>query len=103
MVDAWGKLPEGILSGHINSLGDFDQCVGIEVKDLEILNKFYPDIDKNANNNFVGQYCTSYIFDYETAMALTPKPIGAQDTTLQKVKQEAVSLGELLVRIYLVN
>lgn len=28
VVDSWGKLPSGILAGHLTDLGNFDQCLG---------------------------------------------------------------------------
>lgn len=40
MFDSFGKLPNGIISGNINSLGDFDEC-------LEV----------NVPGHFRGQYC----------------------------------------------
>jgi hypothetical protein len=44
VFDAWGKQPtEGILTGHLNALGDFDECIGI---------------DEEA---FRGLYCTAYL------------------------------------------
>lgn len=30
MVDAWGKVPSGILAGNLYELGNFDQCLSIE-------------------------------------------------------------------------
>lgn len=44
MIDAWGKIPEGILSGHVNSLGDFDECLGVRAPE------------------FRGQYCDVWLF-----------------------------------------
>lgn len=45
MHDASAKIPSGILSGNINQLGDFDEC----------LNVIAP------NQEFRGKYCLSYI------------------------------------------
>lgn len=98
VIDSWGKLPEGILSGHVNSYGDFDECVGVKVTDLEILNTVYPEFNENAVDNFAGQYCTSYILDYTTAMSITPKPIDAKlHRTEYEIQQETASLKEFLV------
>lgn len=63
MVDSWGKFPEGILSGHFNSFGDFWECLNIDVSDLEILSSALPDTAKS----FQGRYCTTYIADYYSA------------------------------------
>lgn len=41
MIDANAKLPSGILSGNINQLGDFDECLSVVAR----------------NNDFRGQYC----------------------------------------------
>lgn len=30
VVDAWGKVPSGILAGNMYELGNFDQCLSIE-------------------------------------------------------------------------
>ena len=30
VIDSWGKLPEGILRGHVNAMGDFDECIGVQ-------------------------------------------------------------------------
>lgn len=48
VADAWGKLPSGILSGHIMELGNYDQCLAVR-KELE------------PNNTFEGQFCVSYV------------------------------------------
>ncbi|KFM70362.1 Nose resistant to fluoxetine protein 6, partial [Stegodyphus mimosarum] len=40
MIDASGKIPNGVLSGNINSLGDYEECLNVDVP-----------------NNFRGQYC----------------------------------------------
>lgn len=43
--DASAKVPSGILSGNINQLGDFDECLNV----------------KAPNNEFSGKYCLAYI------------------------------------------
>lgn len=30
MIDAWGKIPAGILLGNLYELGHFDECLSIE-------------------------------------------------------------------------
>ncbi|CAL8135130.1 unnamed protein product [Orchesella dallaii] len=49
MIDAWGKIPEGLLSGHINVLGDFDECLAVRS----------PVGNDNADP-FQGKYCLIY-------------------------------------------
>ncbi|XP_055370764.1 uncharacterized protein LOC129605191 [Condylostylus longicornis] len=50
LFDSWGKLPAGLLSGHMRELGQFDQCLKIE------------HIFKEKNlGMFKGQYCTGSI------------------------------------------
>ncbi|TGZ56969.1 nose resistant to fluoxetine protein 6 [Temnothorax longispinosus] len=44
MYDATAKVPSGLLSGNVNQLGDFDECVGVEGKD-----------------GIRGQYCLAYL------------------------------------------
>ncbi len=99
MIDSWGKVPEGILSGHVNSYGDFDECVGVKVTDLDIRNTVYPELNGEATKSFVGQYCTSYIVDYTTAMSMTPKPIDSRlnNKTEFEIQQETVSVKEFIV------
>lgn len=50
MIDAWGKIPSGILYGNTFSYGNFDQCLKI----------FH-----NSNNSNIGvvegQYCTANV------------------------------------------
>lgn len=45
MYDASAKLPSGLLSGNINQLGDFDECLNA----------------KAPNNEFSGKYCLAYV------------------------------------------
>lgn len=100
-IDSWGKLPEGILSGHVNSFGDFDECVGVKIDDLQIRNEIYPELNDKAEKHFAGQYCTSYILDYESAMYNTPVPVGllSDVETRHEVQQETLSLLEFLVKL----
>lgn len=30
VIDAWGKIPAGILSGNLYSLGQFDECLAVQ-------------------------------------------------------------------------
>lgn len=46
MFDSWGKIPSGILWGHLVELGSFDECLQIE-----------HIIDNQQNNAVFGQYC----------------------------------------------
>lgn len=41
VFDSFGKVPNGLLSGNINALGDFDMC-----------------LDVNVPGHFRGQYCS---------------------------------------------
>lgn len=50
--DSTGKLTSGILNGNINQIGDFDQCLRINVN--------YAD-DNNNDNAIRGQYCLAYM------------------------------------------
>lgn len=103
MIDAWGKIPEGILTGHTTSYGDFDECVEVEVSKLE-----YKGNVLDRSREFDGNYCFSYILDYNTVMAIIGA--GAKRESIanfhanhissrsgNQTIQEAVSLEELLV------
>lgn len=48
MLDASGKFPSGVLNGNLNQLGDFDECLSIE---LPISGKYcLASLDLNAEN-----------------------------------------------------
>ena len=36
MLDATGKIPDGILGGNLNALGSFHECIDVEVPSLNI-------------------------------------------------------------------
>lgn len=90
MIDAWGKIPEGILSGHVSVHGDFDQCVQVTAR---------------ADASFEGLYCSVYAADYASAMNITPVPptdcssSSKNDHGKDSETQESVSVGEFFVRI----
>ena len=76
MVDAWGKFPSGLLSGHFASPGDFQECVeasGVGYNDSAIR----------------GSYCLAYIIPFGAAE-------GGNDTGLSR----AVSPEELRVQYF---
>lgn len=54
MHDATGKLTSGLLNGNINQHGDFDECVGIEVTDMEAA------VDTSHEPLLRGKYCLAY-------------------------------------------
>lgn len=45
VYDASAKIPSGILSGNLNQMGDFDECLNV----------------KQPNNEFTGKYCLASI------------------------------------------
>jgi len=51
VVDAWGKFPEGILSGHIQMMGDFEECMLLSP----------PPLDENITRRFNGRYCPVHL------------------------------------------
>ncbi|XP_031625477.1 uncharacterized protein LOC116342116 [Contarinia nasturtii] len=67
MHDASAKIPSGILSGNINQLGDFDQCLNVMA----------------PNNEFSGKYCLAYVQisvpDYLPNMKKLRKLVHAHD------------------------
>lgn len=51
MLDAFSKIPEGILSGHSSTYGDFDECLAVR-----------PTITAKDNHpNFKGKHCTGIL------------------------------------------
>jgi len=73
VLDSWGKIPEGILSGHVQSLGDWDECVGIRGS------------SKEDGSSFKGRYCMNYIGQQEQ-----PEDAG-------RLYRKAVAPGDWLV------
>ena len=82
VIDSWGKPPEGILSGHVNAMGDFDECVGLNGNSGEA-----------EASEFQGQYCTTYIVN--SAPSFNE---GSSKNISQHVLKHAVSLVELEVK-----
>lgn len=78
MLDAWAKPPEGLLSGHINPMGDFDECVQIHAKNVQT----------DGQSEFKGRYCTVYL------NISIPDNLTANEDSLAR---ESVSPGELIV------
>jgi len=48
VVDSWSKFPEGVLSGHVNGYGDWDECVNIQSH-------------SSISEPFVGEYCITFL------------------------------------------
>lgn len=67
MHDASAKIPSGILSGNINQLGDFDECLNVN----------------SPNNEFTGKYCLAYVQisipDHLTKLSKLRKLLQAHD------------------------
>lgn len=104
MIDSWGKFPEGILTGHVNAYGDFNECVEIEVSKVNRTT----DMFMSASRNFEGRYCTTYMGDYATAknsIGLVDEKASTQieSSRAGRVARKAVSLEELQVRLLLLK
>lgn len=52
VLDATGKVPEGVLSGHVNALGDFDECLAIRAPAKQV---------ESSTGQFQGKYCLLYV------------------------------------------
>ncbi|CAG7722835.1 unnamed protein product [Allacma fusca] len=55
MADAWGKVPSGILSGHVVSEGDLEEC-------LKIRGKIGSENEPENSEDVKGKYCVTYLF-----------------------------------------
>ena len=55
VIDSWGKFPEGILEGHVNAFGDYDECVKVDVSNLQFLGIY--DNSLKYSTKFRGLYC----------------------------------------------
>jgi hypothetical protein len=62
VVDSWGKFPEGLFSGHVNALGDFDECVDIKVNGL----KKDDENHYETPESFEGYYCNNFLIPYSS-------------------------------------
>lgn len=49
VVDAWGKLPSGVLNGDLYDLGDYDECLSISHN------------INSASGTFDGQFCLAQV------------------------------------------
>jgi hypothetical protein len=79
VVDSWGKPPEGLLSGHITSMGDFDECLSVR-----------------GGGHFRGKYCTNYLLQNNPSNG-----IKSDEPLKEKVfTEDSRSIGELLVINY---
>lgn len=106
MVDSYGRLPEGILSGHVNSFGDYWECLNIKVRDLKILNTRYPHISKS----FAGRQCTTFVGGYDSALiglGIAPPANPATSSSSPSAfhgreleTRKAVSIEDFFVRVH---
>ncbi|CAG7725079.1 unnamed protein product [Allacma fusca] len=53
MLDSWGKVPSGFLSGHVQVPGDFHECIQVEGN--------YSPGPSQSKQLIKGKYCTTYI------------------------------------------
>ncbi|CAG7728552.1 unnamed protein product [Allacma fusca] len=78
MLDSWGKIPEGFLTGHVNSMGDFDECYNINVNHLEILYPNHPK-DLDLDEFFRGQFCNLVVLPSSSVTKQIRERKGAVD------------------------
>jgi hypothetical protein len=91
VFDAWGKPPEGLFTGHVNALGDFDECVDLLVRDVQLRNP-----TPGLSNSFDGRYCQSYLLPYnETRHG---RPSSTRFSHGGNHSRKAVSPQRLIVR-----
>jgi hypothetical protein len=82
VVDSWGKIPEGILSGHLNTFGDWDECVGVRS----------PSVPGKVS--FRGSYCFTSLIP---TSPLGPSVSTRLDQLNQNLLRKAVSPIDLIV------
>jgi hypothetical protein len=67
VYDASTKIPSGLVTGNIQQLGNYDQCLSIEVRDGDML-------------AFRGQQCRATIqFTVGRTAAVTPRHLDMRD------------------------
>lgn len=51
VIDSWGKLPSGVLAGHLTDLGNFDQCleIGSKSKQTQYCISKFPKATSNSS------------------------------------------------------
>lgn len=88
MLDAWAKPPEGIFSGHVNALGDFDECLAVRAPSKQ-----------NANvAQFQGKYCVVYVMPNVSTEASSLSP-GSDGVKPGERSFENIMVGNLLFSI----
>ncbi|KAG8172815.1 hypothetical protein JTE90_008308, partial [Oedothorax gibbosus] len=81
VIDATGKIPAGILEGTSVSMGDYDECLDIEVTKKDEAPKTPEDVV------FKGQYCMLELHRPETInRAIEDFQNGNVDTPIAKTK-----------------
>lgn len=77
-----------VVLGHVNSMGDYDECVGIRANNVNFSDKVATDFP-NLPKTFQGLYCTTYLLPNLTEF----QSISENRNGLR----EALSPSELLV------
>ena len=91
-MDSWGKLPSGILTGHLSVPGDFDECINV-------LGKSYWEAEEEIR----GSYCLGIFIPKLGAPVVVPakdeNPTGriAACSGQSENSRGAVTPSELLV------
>lgn len=84
MIDAATKIPDGILYGNIDQLGNYDQCVGVRVND--------------STATFQGLYCRVVLF-ISSGVALPSHVVTLADSTRPRTSRLTTRAGyELVLR-----
>lgn len=61
MIDAWGKLPSGMLTGNSYEFGSFDECFDVHIR-------------RRSTNEFIHpQYCLAKVFVLYGKQTLTAR------------------------------
>ncbi|CAG7675148.1 unnamed protein product, partial [Allacma fusca] len=90
MLDAWGKLPSGILSGNLGMFGDFYECVGIKGK--------YESKIAGSEVQVKGKYCNTLVLPGPEIMKLIGS--GTEESVLETLDlgiRNSASLEELIL------
>ncbi|CAG7722834.1 unnamed protein product [Allacma fusca] len=94
MLDAWGKVNSGILSGHVVSEGDLKEC-------LQIRGKIGSENEPENIEDVKGKYCVTYLFPGPNFPLLGSGE--SERATLQNLEpglRQSVSLELLLQYIF---
>lgn len=88
VYDAAAKLPSGLLSGNINQLGNFDQCLNVQSANQQA----NIASGHSAEDPVRGKYCLAYMQPIEPSSSSSSEP-AQEESRLQRLHSLIQSHG----------